>query len=221
MATSCLTTAWLETVRITEVDACGEVLDEFVVSDGTVTVSVSAEVEEGTSVLTKKSNGKVCINRKQPDSLSRYTISIDWCEVDPDIMRLIAGAVPELDGTDVVGYRAKVGALDTAWAFEGWTAVGGDPCDEGGLYYGYFLIPLLRGGIVGDFELGGESTTFTTEGSYTQEGSQWGVGPYDVVGTDLTAGPLAVAMASDEAFLHRLTQVTPPTPSCGAQMIAA
>lgn len=221
MSTSCITTAWLETVRITEVDACGVPGDEFVVSDGTVSVSTSAEIESGVEIYTKKSNGQTCINRKQADALKRRTVSIDWCEVDPDIFRLITGARAELqDTTDVVGYREVSGALDSAWAFEGWTQLGDDPCDESGQFYGYFLIPLLRGGIIGDFELAAEATTFTTEGSYTQSGTGWDTGPYEVIGTALAPTVLDSPWLADEVFLHRLTQVPPPTPVCGAQALS-
>lgn len=220
MPTDCFSTAWLETVRVTELDNCGVPQDEFVVSDGTVSVSISAETEDGVEVFQRKSNGQTCINRRQVDTLKRYMTSIDWCEVDPDIFRLIAGARPEDDGDDVVGYRTVTGALDSAWALEGWTQLGDDPCDAGGQTYGYFLFPLLRGGLIGDFELGAESTTFTTEGSFTQPGDGWDTGPYEVIGSPGAPTVLGAPMLSDEPYLHRLTQVPPPDVVCGVQVLS-
>ena len=219
MAAECITTAWLETVRITEVDACGVPQGPFVVSDGTVSVLVSAETEDGVEVFQRKSNGQTCINRKQVDTLKRYTTAIDWCEVNPYVFELVAGVRPELENSDVVGYRTVAGALDTAWALEGWTQLGGDPCDAGGQFYGYFLFPLLRGGLIGDFELGSEATTFTTEGSFTQAGDGWDVGPFDVIGDPAAPTPLDLPMLSDEPYLHRLTQVPPPVVLCDIQEI--
>jgi len=217
MTTTCIKTLGFKRVRVTELDECGAVpVDaDYVVSNGQIKITVSHEVESGDEFIQKNGVGELCINEKNPDSIKRATVEIEFCEVDPDLVSLMTGFRPELDGVDVVGFRAVTGLLDTNFALEAWTKLAGGACGDDGLCYGYMLLPWVTGALPGDIVLENAAATFTFTG-YTESNSDWGEGPWDVIGTDESPGPLDVEIASDEPYLIRTTCVTPPTAACGA-----
>lgn len=219
MATQCFKPLRGKRVRVTELDVCGVPVtgNSFVVSEGFVTVALTSELEEGDEYIQKNADGKLCINERAPDALKRLTVTVDWCEVDPDIVNLITGYPTELDGADTVGFRIQSGEADTRWGLEVWTGLAGAACDDGSVEYGYLLVPYITGSTIGDYSIGNEVVNMQTTG-YTVDGSGWGVGPYDVIGSP--AGPLDVAMGSTDHALLRTTTVAPPAASCGAQVIS-
>lgn len=219
MATQCFSVVRGKRVRVTELDVCGSPVtgNSYVVSDGFIQVAITTEVEDGDEYIQKNADGALCINERGPDSVKRHNVTVDWCNVDPDIMNLVLGYPLEMDGDDAVGYRGQSGAADANWALEIWTGLGNQSCDDG-LMYGYLLIPFITGSTLGDMTVENAPTTFQTTG-YTQDNSGWGVGLYDVIGDP--AGPLLVAMAATQHFLIRTTEVAPPTAVCGAQVIGS
>lgn len=218
MATQCFGILRGKRVRVTELDVCGIPVtgSSFVVSDGMITVEITSELEDGDEYIQKNADGKLCINERAPDSLKRLNLTIDWCLVDPDIINIITGYPVELDGVDHVGFRIQEGEITTRWAFELWTGLPSEDCPEGALEYGYVLLPRIAGSTLGDIKIENAVTTFQTTG-YTEGGSGWGVGPYDVIGTP--AGPLAVPMAAIDHALIRVTEVAPPAAVCGEQIL--
>jgi len=196
--------------RITSLDECGclEEDSSYVVTEGYIKVEFTPENEAGDEIIQKNADGALCINEKSQDSLKRVGVSIDWCEVNPDIINLITGFPVELDDTDVVGFRLKTGIFDTNWALEIWQRLAGAACGEEGACYAYWLLPYLTGASLtnmGPVQNG--VTSFTTSG-YTVVPACWDVGPYDVIGDP--AGPLDVAIGDDELLLFRKTCVAPP-----------
>lgn len=220
MATQCFKPLRGKRVRVTELDVCGNPVtgNSFVVSDGFVTVALTSELEEGDEYIQKNADGRLCINERAPDSLKRLTVTIDWCEVDPELIQLITGYPPEMDGADAVGFRIQSGESDTNWGLEVWTGLAGAACEDGDVTYGYLLIPYITGSTLGDYSIGNEVANFQTTG-YTVDGSGWGVGPYDVIGG--TPGtPLDVAIGATDHALLRTTTTPPPAAQCGAQVIS-
>lgn len=217
MATQCFPIIRCKRVRVTELDTCGTPVTggSFVVSSGFIQVEITSELEDGEEYIQKNADGALCVNERGPDSLKRLNVTVDWCNVDPDIINLITGYPTEMDGADAVGFRIQEGEADTNWALEIWTGVAGQAC-AGGLTYGYMLLPFITGSTLGDITIENATATFQTTG-YTQGNSTWGVGPYDVVGTP--AGPLVVPIGATDHALVRLTDVAPPAALCGAQTI--
>lgn len=225
MATVCFGTLQAKAVRVTELDECGAPLigGNFVVSEGFVTITLSAELESGTEFIQKNASGQLCINQRDPDALKRLNVTINWCKVDPDILNLITGFPVETEtsspGSDTVGFRIEEGVLDAKWGLEFWTGIAGSRCDSSGNpLYGYGLVPFITGSSIGDISWGDTTTTFDTTG-YTQGYSGWDVGPYDVTGTP--AGPLPVAVGDLTHAILRVVNVAPPTAQCGAQTLTS
>ena len=228
MPTTCFTPLKAKTIRVTELTECGCVPEGalYVVSKGFTQVTLSAEVETGVDYFERNADGDPCVDDRDDDILKRHTAAIDWCGIDPDIISLTTGNPLEVDGTGpeaiVSGYRGKRGALRARWALEMWIHLGGSACDdEGNQCYAYFLLPFLAGGYIDGQTFSNARATFQTTGSYTKGGDCWGVGPYSVIGTPEAATPLTTAMAPDEDYLHRITCVPPPEPSCGAQVLTS
>lgn len=216
MPTQCYTTVRGKAVRVTQLDECGAVADLFVVSDGFISVTLTAEIESGDEFIQKNANGALCVNERSPDELKRLNVNVDWCQVDPDIISLITGFPVELDGTDAVGFRVETGQNNEKWALEVWTGLSGDQCAEEGACFGYILVPFVAGAQFGDIVVENAAATFTTTG-YTEANSQWGLGPWDVIGDP--AAPLDVAIAANQIALLRKTCVAPPTAVCGSQAV--
>ena len=221
--TTCFTPVRLKVVRVTELDECGDVPEdaEYVVSAGAITLKLAAVVESGDEFIQKNGNGDLCVNERSPDALKRVDVEIEWCNVDPDLVTLITGFPQVVDGEGlVVGFRAQTGTFDTNFAVEGWTGLSGDQCGASGRCYGYMLIPYLTGATFGDITLENGAATFTTKG-YTESNAGWGVGPYDVVGTDASPGPLVDAILANQPYHFERTCVTPPTAACGSLPVVA
>lgn len=218
MATRCFSVVRGKRVRVTELDACGVPVTggSFVVSEGFIQVALTSELEDGDEYIQKNADGKLCINERAPDALKRLSVTVDWCQVDPDIISLITGYPVELDGSDSVGFRIQEGEADKRWALEVWTGLGGASCNGGSVEYGYMLLPHITGSTLGDITIENANATFQTTG-YTEGGSGWGVGPYNVIGSP--AGPLDVPISAVDHALIRVTEVAPPDAVCGAQVL--
>lgn len=223
MPTQCFSVVRGKVVRVTELDACGVpvVGGSFAVSEGFISVALSAELESGDEFVQKNANGKLCINERSPDSLKRLNVTVDWCNVDPDIISIITGNPVELDDANAVGFRIQEGAADAKWALEVWTGLGGDQCDaEGNLSYGYLLVPFITGSTLGDVTIENGAATFQTNG-YTQGNSGWDTGPFEVIGTNAAPTVLDDPIGATDHALLRIVHVTPPTPVCGAQVLTS
>lgn len=220
MATECIAVVRGKRIRVTQLDECGapDLAGSYVTSDGFVTATLSVEVEAGEEIIVKNADGRFCINEKSDDAIKRLNVEIDWCQVDPDLISIITGSPVELDGEDSVGFRIKEGTVDAKWALEIWTGLAGGQC-EGDPCFGYLLVPFVAGSVLtGDVTVQNGETTFQT-GGFTKGGSEWGVGPWNVIGTPGAEGPLDVAIAADEHALLRKVCVPPPAAVCGAQAI--
>lgn len=219
MATVCFGVVRGKRVRVTELNVCGVPVtgNSYVVSEGFVQATITADIEDGDQYVQKNANGALCINLRSPDALKRLNVTVDWCKVDPDIINLVTGNPLEMSGADAVGFRIQEGPADARWALELWTGLDDDEeCTGGEQLYGYLLLPRLTGSTIGDITIENGVTTFQTNG-YTESNPGWGVGPYDVIGTP--AAPLDVAMAAVDHALLRTTEVAPPTAVCGAQTL--
>lgn len=222
MATRCFAPLQGQVVRITEL-TCGTPVtgNAVAVSEGIITVAFEADIEDGDEFVQKNAAGQLCINKKSPDALKRFNLTIDWCNVDPTLFDIIMNVSTELSGTDVVGWRDEIGANTREWALELWTGLSDvDDCDAGSGEWGYILIPRITGSMYGDYSVGNEVVNFQTTGYTLGQPSTggWGFGPYNVIGSP--AAPLDVAIASSQHRLVRTTTVAPPVATCGASTLS-
>lgn len=188
--------------RVTTLDDCGRVTGEAqnIIGDGFVTVTLSSETEEGVEIIQRKFTGALCVNEKQSDSFKRFTLEIEFCGVNPDLLSSVSNAQPYQDAAgDVAGFTVPEGDIRKAFALEIWMGLSGQACGEGEEEAsGYLLLPFVQAGVLGDIEMGGEdAVTFSLTGSYTKGGNGWGTGPYNVVFGEGGTTPSVLPQALD------------------------
>lgn len=224
MPTRCFSVIKGERYRVVELDACGAPAygsGRYVSGDGFVQVALSMQLEAGDEYIQKKANGKLCINKRNPDSLKRINVTIDWCEVDPDVISIITGFPVELDGADAVGFRIQERTFDEKWGLELWTSLGDEDCDaQGNPEFGYLLLPFLTGSNLGDLTIANAVSTFQTMG-YTQGNSGWDSGPFPVLGAPDAETFLDDPIGPIDHGLIRVVSVPPPAVACGAQTLTS
>lgn len=205
-------------LRATQLDACGNKVlgpESSVTSDGFTTIAYTANTTTGDAIAVTNANGKPCITDTPAPQFTGYTVNLTFCQVDPYLYTLLTGQPVVLsgDGTQAVGIdvNSDVDLSGSGFALEVWSSVPSGACEGGLQSYGYFVMPFLQGGILGDFTVENAAITFQVSGALTKDGNAWGVGPYDVVLDDSdVAGPLNVALSTKNHLHLELTQVAPP-----------
>lgn len=213
-------------MRVTKLDGCGATVlgpTSKVVSKGFITVTLTPNNDEGTTVAVTNANGDLCINDVPTPKFLNYSVDIEFCGVNPDLYNLTANTPIVYDSQATpqgVGFRVNslVDTTASGFALEVWSATPSSVCTPGTpTSYGYFLLPFMKGGTLGDVTIGNDAVNFTLTGAVTKDGSQWGVGPYNVR-KNLTNvdSPLATAITTGDHLHLELVTTTPPTEVCGA-----
>lgn len=213
-------------MRVTRLDSCGRPAygDRVqVASEGFVSVAVTANYEDGEEITVTNAAGRRCVSRAAEPELINLSIEAVFCDVDPDLYSAVTGFPKIIDPAtgDTIGFRINRGIRpgDVKWALEVWSSAQGTAgCDdeETAIPYGYLLWPYLSGARVGDYTIENNAVTFTATGATTNDGTQWGVGPYEVV-TDGT-GAADVLQEPVDALDHQWvlrTTVAPPEDTDG------
>jgi hypothetical protein len=217
------------TMRVTAVDGCcapkyGEE-DSQVVSEGFVSVALTAQINEPEEILVTNAAGKTCVRDPGCPEFQGYGVEITFCEVSPCLFSIVTGQPVVLDTNgDIVGFRmnSKVSVCDTGFALEVWMGVPGVACSGDAGAFGYLLLPCLQGGVIGDFTIENAAITFTVTGANTKDGNGWGTGPYDVVDDGAGgAGPLPDPLDVDDHLYAIFTTVSPPVPTDGCIAVPA
>lgn len=213
MATHCYVPVLGRRIRATTLTEAGEVGTDAMAlaTDGFISVNLSAEIESGTEILVRNASGAICVNEKRADSFKRFTVEIEFCGVNPSLLTMLTNAEPYEDAEgDVAGFTVPEGEIDKYFSLELWTGLTGSAAS------GYMLLPFVTAGVLGDITVDGENAvTFSMTGAATRGGNGWGVGPYDVVGSDsASAGPLPSAIDSFDHLLMIDTAVAPPPSAC-------
>lgn len=227
MADKCFSLVRGRAMRVTRLDGCGRVAlgpESQVSTEGFISVGLTANTEEGETISVTNAAGNICILDEPAPKFTGYSVEVQFCGVDPQLFTLMTGQplVLNADG-DAVGFRVNSGisADESGFAMELWSNVPVAACDaSGGASYGYFLIPFVQGGTLGDVTIENGAINFTLSGASSKDGSEWGVGPYDVVRDETNAAAPLMEVIDSKDHLHlELTTVAPPTPSCGAAAV--
>lgn len=221
MATKRLRSIKSRRARITRVDDCGSpVYGEcsYVVTNGYISITFSREEESGDEYTQKNAWGDFCINEKDPDLTKWWNVSIQFCEIDPDILDITGGANPVVFEDDTIGVTFGPNAPVNAFALESWTKKAGtDACAGGVQEWGFFITPFIRNGKVeGDIVLANAALTLTISGEAIAATDAWGVGPHG-------DNPMKVATGfpvGDQLGII-VTDVQPPEPTDGCAALAA
>jgi len=216
------------TMRVTKTDGCCAPAygpDNMVVTDGFVSVALTANINEPEEIVITNANGKTCVRDAGCPEFQGYSVEITFCEVSPCLFSLVTGQPSVVDAAgDIVGFRmnSSVSACDSGFALEVWMGVPGVACSGDAGAYGYLLLPCLQGGVIGDFTIENAAITFTVTGANTKDGNGWGSGPYDVVAdAGGTAGPLPSPLDPDDHLYVSFTTVAPPEETDGCVELEA
>lgn len=217
MAAKCYSSIKGVAMRATRLDSLGKWATgttASVVSSGFVSVSLTANVEDGQEFLVKNANGDLCVNEKDSPRLKYFDLEMKFCSVDPELFELMTGHTLLTDqGTTSVGYEVGETMNAAPCALEVWTKLA---TVQGNHQWVYWLVPMVINGIAGDYMIENGPMDFTVKAN-SSSNANWGKGPYNVVATNagLTAGKLLTNIGSTTHLLHRLTEIAPPTASCG------
>lgn len=223
MSTKCFSPLRGKRIRVTELDDCCNVPvtgspDGAVATDGFISVSLTSEIEEGTEIITRKADGSLCVNDKAADSFKRFTVEIEFCDVDPDLLSITTNGEAYLDWNgDTAGIVVPEGTITSKFSLELWVGVSGNACATGvSEASGYLLLPCVTAGVLGDLTIDGENAiSFTMTGAFTNSGNGWGVGPYDVLLNAGVADRLPTPLDPGDHLLLVETGVAPPPSACG------
>lgn len=217
----CLVIKGLCNVRATRLDpVTGRVEDppdNHAVIESQISLTLTADVEEGTEETQKNGCGAIQASDKQDDIFKRWTLELQIAKFDPAFIEILTGATVAVDGSgNPIGV---IGANELASDFvrpfaavECWTKMFDGDAQSSSRPYGYLVLPGTR------WRLGntsfGESFTPIVFSGFSQTNSLWGNGPYDDTGDfDDDVATWAVAMIEDTA--------PPPTATCGYADIAS
>lgn len=215
--------------RATRLDACGAVVPGvcgYAVTKGFVSIELETDEEDGETIAPVLANGERCYFRRTRKNLNGHSVSIEFCEVDPEFFELMTGITLILD--DAVAPVSHGFAIDSASyaqanvALEIWTNIARSTCTVGGSdrRWGYVLLPWLEQGSVSLPTIENGAVNFTISGAMTRDGNQWGVGPYDIqLDNASNPSPLFTAITSTTHSLEYKVNLDPPTPTCGCQTL--
>lgn len=183
MATKRLASIKGRRMRITRENSCGAPVVgscSSVVTDGFISVELSEEVETGEEFTQKNAWGDFCVNEKDPDLTKWVNAVISFCNVDPDILDIVANANPAVSGSDTIGASFSMSANESAFGLEVWTKKVGQACGVGSPEWGYFVVPFLKNGrIDGSVTINNGVLTMNMRGQGFAATDDWGETPYN------------------------------------------
>lgn len=209
-------------MRVTAVDGCCAPAfgpDGQVVTEGFVSVALTANITTPDAITVTNANGKTCVNDQGCPEFNGYSAEITFCDVNPCLFAMVTGQPVVLDANgEVSGFRMNSGisSCDQGFALEVWMGVPGVACAGESGAFGYLLIPCLQGGVVGDFTIENAAVTFTVTGAVTKGGNSWGAGPYNVVeDADGDPSTLPSPIDPDDHLYVTFTTIAPPDDTDG------
>lgn len=231
---SCFKPIFGKKIRVTALDECGvpitagpDVNNAVVITDGFAAVRIASEVESPTEILDKKADGSLCTNERTDASFKYFSLEIDFCGVDTELLSLMTNADAYEVAPGKSGFAVAEGDIRKRFAFEMWTGVSGSSCEPGvEANHGYLLLPFVSAGTVGSIEVDGEnSVKFSMTGATTRGGNQWGTGPYPVLeGPDPAGDYLPIALGElDHLLMVQTGKAAPMAPEggCGSVSVAS
>ena len=209
-------------MRLTALDECG-VPDltadcGYIVTSGFISVTWSDEVETGDEYTQKNAWGDFCIAEKDADRVKWTNVTISLCEIDPEILVMLGGAIPNENATgDLLGAFFTRDPNPLSYALEVWTKKAGtDACSGAGTQeWGYFAGYNIRNGMLdGDLTIESAPLALGMKGELYGASDAWGIGPYP-------DNPLENVAGVPEGALRYvgITTVQPPDDTDGCQQL--
>lgn len=212
-------------MRVIGLDACGAVKtgvgSQKIITDGFVSVARTGEYEDPDEFIVKNANGDICLNYRSNPQLKWVNLEMNFCRVDPELFNVVTGSPLVMDDAvspAAVGFRTREGVVATVnFSLEIWTNLAGTACAGGSVEYGYYLVPWIVQGTLGDLTFENGPISFTVS-ARSKSGSPWGTGPFNIRNTKVAPAP-AKLISAINALDHEHLQVVnlaPPAVACGA-----
>ena len=226
-------------LRATKINSCGLPIAgpaNSIVTDGYVSVKMSAVMNEAKELEQLNAEGKVCVEDRTPPERKHYKVELELCNVNTGLISLFSGWEQVLDyNGDSVGFQDATDVSEYGVALEVWTGGRSDddcpvPADDlifttsasgsTGKKYGYILIGAHEW-TVGDISVTAGVSTLMLSG-ISMEMPQWGRGPYNVAAIDDkgTPGRLLSPVGDDSHYTFFRTSVEPPAITEGHEPVA-
>lgn len=221
MATKILKSLKGRTLRLTRLDALGDPLVgacSSIVTEGFITVTAEPEIEAGEEYQQKNAFGDLCISEKDADRTKWVNLTMELCEVNPDILDLVGGGSPILDAGDVDTIGASFGVDNNlaGFAAEVWTKQANAGQAAGTPEWGYFCFPYcINGALDGGVTIENGTLSISLKGEAQQAVAEWGVNPYADNPLLTTAG-----MPVGDYWAVVRTTVQPPVATDGCVALA-
>lgn len=214
-------------LRVTKLDGCGAPVEgpaSTVVTGGFVTLAFAPNNRTIDGITVTNAYGENEIDEPAQSKFSNYTVTGTFAKVMPELFSLMTGmpVVHDAAGAEAIGIRinSQVNVDLTGFAAEVWSKVPQQVCTESGdPAYGYTIAPFIKGGVLGGITFENNAITFSLEAATTQDGNDWGSGPYNVEMDDSVppvAAPLNTPLDPYDHLQLIRTEVAPPAVTDGA-----
>lgn len=215
MATKILKSIKGRRMRITRTNSAGVPVIgscSVVTTAGFVQVVLSTEEEAGEEHTVKNAWGELCINDKEGDTIKWVNVTMNLCEVHPDVLDIVGGANPVIVSANTIGATFGPTPNPDGFAVEVWTKAFGLSASE----WGYFVVPFVKNGkLNGDVTIENGPLTFSLAGEGFPAPADWGVGPHGDNPLLATGG-----FPTGDLFGAVVTTVAPPTLTTGCAALA-
>lgn len=225
----CFAVARGAVMRVTLLDACGLPFDGqcvSAISDGWSEIAFTGNIQDSETTTVTNARGRVLATSSTDPKFLNVTAAITMVQVEPIVFSMLTGAPMKIDPltNKVVGFGigTDVSLTSSGFALELWAESPGTAgCDEESEaegHYVYQVMPFMKGGVLTSWSLNAEFVTFSIEGATSQDGNNWGVGPYNDVylsgaGGTLGALPDGFVTANEHVVMIE-TAVAPPEATC-------
>jgi hypothetical protein len=170
-------------MRIIRLDSCGAPVTGaggLIVTDGFVQAEITQQYEDGTEYQLRNAQGAFCVNDTGPDQFRRVDLTIQFCQVDPDIVNLITGATVVVTGAPATGtgFWVTEGNVTQRFSLEIWQNVSGEACGTGSVQRAvYWAFPHLYAGRFNDFTIQDDVLEWSLSAKSRIASPSWGTGP--------------------------------------------
>lgn len=231
MASICHSVVRAPAARVTRLDVCGVLPTsasngcDYATTTSFVDITLTKVYQERQDALQLNANGDICTDKPKCPILRWYEVVITFCNVDPELFNIISAEPLVLNdeaSPKAIGWNTlPTSACASNFALEFWVGTEDEGCSDGGVVYGYGLLPRVTQGTIGDITINNGNINFTVN-AITRGANLWGEGPYNVIinETGPNAGNpanllVAVPAASHKQFIW--TELGPPPGVCGCQ----
>jgi hypothetical protein len=216
MAVNCGVSFGLCAVRITKVDAAGNVVagNNSYVTDKPLSITLTPNIETGNTFSVRNGCGCSIARFKANDTFNWFEFQFAQAALEPEMQAILLGAETIVDGADVVGLafpsQLECDQDEPAAALEFWTQHIVGSGQDGTFPWFHWVFPKTVWQLADNtFE---EDIAQPTLSGFSRTNQQWGDGPYGdgpPDGQDIREGG------------YWKTDVDPPAANCAAGAVTA